>query len=368
MFFSPSSIGRAFLLGDSMDDIQKSLYIARLISGQQRFKYENKWYTLKNPTPEQLLVLEEYLSVIRQEMVDFGVLDRKELLKILYEQGMWSTDEEKSLREHKKQIEDLKITLFEQRYKSVQQQITRNNLKVFNEELDRLNDKKYSFDNLSLEGNLFATRMRILFGMCIYISKGETYWKDQDDFSEWDVFDPVLDALFVSFVKSKISPKEIRTIARTDPWTNYWSIKGLSKDGLFHDSILCLSDEQRNLISWSNTYEFISNLQGADKLSDFIVNDDDMLDGWILLYNKSTTKESYGTDNFGKGDEVYVPVDTMEDAKRIHEMNDPIAKAQIREDMAAIDKAGRLDEMYRPTYQKKHNAAYAEAARLKGVI
>lgn len=350
-----------------MDETQKSLYIARLISGQQRFRHDGKWYTLKNPTPEQLLVIEEYSNLLREEMIEDGVLPRKQLMRILYEQGMWSEEEEKALADYRKQIDDLKITLFEQRYKSVQKEITRNNLKVFTEKLDRLSDKKYSFDNLSLEGNLFATRMRILFGMCIYISKGETYWKDQDEFSDWDVFDPVLDELFTAFVKSKIKPKEIRQIARTDPWTNYWSIKGLSKEGLFHDPILCLSDEQRNLISWSNTYEFINNLQGADKLSDFIIQDDDMLDGWILLYNKSTSKESYGTDNFGKGDEVYIPVDTIEDAKRIHDMNDPITKAQIKQDMDAIDKAGTLDEMYRPTYQRKHNAAYAEAARIKGV-
>lgn len=350
-----------------MDETQKSLYITRLISGQQRFRHDGKWYTLKNPTPEQLLVIEEYINLLREEMMEFGVLGRAELIKILYEQGMWSPEQEKSLNEHKKQIDDLKITLFEQRYKSVQKEITRNNIKLFSEKLDKLNDKKYAFDNLSLEGNLFATRMRILFGMCIYISKGETYWKDQDEFSEWDVFDPVLDELFVAYVRSKIRPKDIRLIARTDPWTNLWSIKGLSKEGIFHDPILCLSDEQRNLISWSNTYEFINNLQGADKLSDFVIQDDDMLDGWILLYNKSTTRENYGTDNFGKGDEVYIPVDTIEDAKRIHDMNDPVTKAQIKQDMDAIDRAGRLDEMNRPTYVRKHNAAYAEAARLKGV-
>lgn len=351
-----------------MDENLKSLYVARLTSGQQRFRHDGNTYLLKNPTPEQLLIVEEYMYEYKQDMESDEVLSRQKLLMIMKKNGLWSDEEEKEIGVIKKQIDDLKISLFESRYKSVQQKIIKNNINTYNQKLDELNSKRYALDNLSIEGNIFATRMRLLFGMCIYNRGGQTYWNDQEDFSEWDLYDPTIDSLFANYVKSKISPKEVRFIARTDPWTTYWSMKSHTGGSLFSSPVMCLSDEQRSLISWSNTYDFINNLQGADKLSDFIIEDDDMLDGWILIYNKANKRESYGTDNFGKGDEVFIMVDTIEDAKRIHEMNDPITRLEIQKEMAMIDERGTLSEMERPSYQKKHNAAYAEACRIKGVM
>ena len=351
-----------------MDDTKKMLYIARLTSGKQRLKYDGQVYILKNPTQYQLLILEEYMEEYKQEMEQEGIYPRKAILHIMKEQGLWSDAEEKEMEDVRKQIDDLKISLFENRYKSVQQKIIRNNLVKFNEQFEKLSNRKYALDNLSIEGNAFATRLRLLFGMCIYTCGEHPYWwRDPEGFTEWDDHDPTLDALFAQYVKLKMNPKDIRLLARTDPWSTMWTLRKTTKDPLFGDSLVCLNDEQRMLISWSNTYDFINNLQGPDKLSDFIVEDDDMLDGWILMYNKSTKRESYGTDNFGKGDEVYIPVDTIEDAKRIHEMNDPITRKQIQEEMAMIDERGTMSEMERPSYIRKHKAAFAEACRIKGV-
>ena len=113
-----------------MDENLKSLYVARLTSGQQRFRHDGNTYLLKNPTPEQLLIVEEYMYEYKQDMESDEVLSRQKLLMIMKKNGLWSDEEEKEIGVIKKQIDDLKISLFESRYKSVQQKIIKNNINI----------------------------------------------------------------------------------------------------------------------------------------------------------------------------------------------------------------------------------------------
>jgi len=86
-----------------------------------------------------------------------------------------------------------------------------------------------------------------------------------------------------------------------------------------------------------------------------IIADDDMLDGWVIVQRREregdvnrAAGEAVGNEKIRGSEEVYVPADTADDAKKVLSMNDGFAKATIKQRFALLRKRGEVAELEMP--------------------
>jgi hypothetical protein len=143
-----------------------------------------------------------------------------------------------------------------------------------------------------------------------------------------------------------LSADNIRMLARTMPWSWLWGI--LKTNGkLFSND--ALTNEQQSLISWSVMYDRIH--ESPDCPSDDIINDDDMLDGWLLIQRKQREaerkKQEVESAVGGKivnADEIFIPVETAEDALKVDLLNSPRAVNIKKQRLRQIKAEGMVKE------------------------
>jgi hypothetical protein len=144
-------------------------------------------------------------------------------------------------------------------------------------------------------------------------------------------------------------------LARTEPWKSIW-IAGKTESSVFGKPSSELTEEQKAIVLWSRMYDSV--YENPKCPPDFIINDDDTLDGWLITQNRkreSEVKGAYGEQHLGKvgkdGAEVYIPVQSAKDAQRGEEMNDARARIIKRQRMAAVKSKGSIKEQYMPDSQ-----------------
>ena len=93
-----------------------------------------------------------------------------------------------------------------------------------------------------------------------------------------------------------------------------------------------------------------------EDLSEEVVEDDDLLDGWLILENRKREEERKGGDddkNKSGTTEVFVPVDTIEDARRVNALNDANAKLIKRERASRLAQKGVVKEQELPDARQR---------------
>jgi len=123
--------------------------------------------------------------------------------------------------------------------------------------------------------------------------------------------------------------------------------------GLFGIAAVDMTDEQRNLVSWSGLYENIQ--QHPNCPSDEVLEDDDLLDGWMIEQRKErershNQKQADGITNekIRNADEVFLMADTDDDARKIDELNDERAKHIKRQRFKVLKEKGTVNELDMP--------------------
>jgi hypothetical protein len=128
------------------------------------------------------------------------------------------------------------------------------------------------------------------------------------------------ESIYWGVLRQQVDMDRIRGIARGDWWRTYWTVKRAT---IFRYEPL--TDEQLTLSSYSRMYDNV--YKHHDSPPQPIIDDDDMLDGWLFLQQQPKKKEpSYGH-KIDSSKEVFVMVKDQEHANAIYEMNGPEQKA-----------------------------------------
>jgi hypothetical protein len=127
-----------------------------------------------------------------------------------------------------------------------------------------------------------------------------------------------------------------------------------------------LTDEQQNLIAWSKLYDNIH--EHIEPPPSEVVEDDDLLDGWLILEQKKREKEQReraGDDKGKRGgaQEMFIPAETPEDAKRIEAMNEPGMAFIKRQRMATLKTQKVVSEQHMPDSKQQINVQAAQQFR-----
>ena len=98
--------------------------------------------------------------------------------------------------------------------------------------------------------------------------------------------------IFSIWQDSLLSESQIRILARSYIWKSIYNQSKSSRFPLFKkhkNKNVDLTVNQRNLLTWSNIYDNVN--ESLECPDEFVINDDDMLDGWFIDQKRNKDKE-----------------------------------------------------------------------------
>jgi len=122
-----------------------------------------------------------------------------------------------------------------------------------------------------------------------------------------------------------------------------------------------MTDEQKTLITWSSIYDNIS--EHPDCPPDYIINDDDVLDGWLIIQrrkrekdmNKQRAESLITNEKIKNSAEIFLPAGNVEDMKKIASLNDQYGDSVKRQRFKTINKRGIVEEKDMPDTRRELN-------------
>jgi hypothetical protein len=345
---------------------RKELILSRIIAGCLRINYEKSYLYVRQPTREHKYIANEIYEETLRECELEGLYNDDELLDFLIEYEIWDEDKQKLLDGVQKDIETIKIKLFNLAFKEREREMARKMLVVAKKTVYDLIALRNSKNDLSCAGVAQTAKSKYLLGVSLYYQNNERVFPD--DYHLWITGSNIIEDVANFYFQNHIQEEDYREISRTEPWRSTWNAKR-GEGKVFGLPSADLSDEQRVLIIWSGIYDSI--YEHPECPPDEVVEDNDMIDGWMLIQRNKRradldNKRGLGAienEKIKNSDEVYFPVNTLEDAKKVDTLNDDHAMLIKRKRIRLLREKGTVNEVEMPdTLQKLH----MEANKLRG--
>lgn len=332
--------------------IEKSLN--QIISGYLKFKHKNLLFKIMHPTVEAKCESDNIYQEVLYECQLSGLYTDNELLRFLYKNGLWSDDKENKIEGIKKDIEEFKVKMYELTLKKNEMEIARKALRIAEFHMFRLLKEKHSYDYISARGCAKIAKENYLLLSSVRDSDNNLIFKNVID-EPMNLLIPI-----VSFYqKHRVSDKDIRTISKSEQWKMLWSLNK-SPEKIFNKAILDMTDEQKALCAFARFYDNV--YESHECPHESIINDDDLLDGWLIVQKRKRDKEHdvkliddkiSPNEKIRNADEVYVITDDKEIAKKIDNMNDIGAKIIKEQRMNTVKARGIVNELDMPDVKQR---------------
>lgn len=330
-----------------MEFYRREFFINRLIYGILRYKLPNgKVLYIKQPTPEVKYEAQEIAYESYEEAKETGAFDEQGILAYLIDLDMWTEEKEKEytkvLPDH---IDYWKVELYKALGQKDKQTTLRKYLTAAEEGLDKLAKIRHTYDSMTCAG--IANYNKIYF-----IIENSTFLKDGTPYNFEDIS---ISELLNFYSNAILSEKEIRKLARTEPWYSTWSTSQKTHISPFQCNI---TEEHKRLIMWSSLYDNIH--EAPDCPSAEVINDDDMLDGWMIIQRRDREKakfqkdaeNKFGNKKISNADEVFIVKDYYNQPeqkpddfiKEVDSLNDGVASIIKKQRVAQMKQAGSINE------------------------
>jgi hypothetical protein len=282
-----------------------------------------------------------YFDTIAEEKFE-GWLRESNLTNLLINYGYWTTNTENTIKELNKKIDKAKISIYENRLDNRTLKASRKNLQQLNIQLSNILSKKHDLFQNTLEGYATSIKNEYIFCNCLYDENNNKVFKLKDN-NSYILFNALLGATN----EKMIGIDHLRALARDNIWRSIWNCDKHNPFGI--RGAVYLSDDQRGLINFSIMYDSV--YDHNDCPEDYVIDDDDMLDGWIL-YQKEKVKKDKVKDSISSihknAQEVFIMAQTQEDLERISDLNDGHTQSIINARTRAIKKHGEVDDFDLP--------------------
>lgn len=334
-----------------MNDAELDFYITRILCGYLLFSYNGEKYQLKYPTNqlryeanllyESIINDEKYTEWIREEYI----------VRVLIMLGLWTRDTEKYIDQTEKKIENLKVDLYKNFSSKQYREKIRENLRSQEGLLAKAINTKTEFLSNTLEG--YASSLKHEFIVCNTLYKNNKLVfnaKDIKDNSSYQYFNQLVNEINNHTIPIKI----YKNIARSNIWRSYWNC---NKDYVFDKQVIDWTDEQRSLVNITKMYDNVYN--HPDCPDDKIIEDDDALDGWLIVQKKKVRQDKLqaqlDNNNPGlkKAQEVFIIAPDQESFEDIIEMNSPEAIHRMKEKFQYLrNSEGNVEDLSLPDVQR----------------
>jgi hypothetical protein len=330
-----------------MDQTYKEEIVARIVAGYMRCTVEGCVYVIKKPSLEDIYISHLIAKEYKEEC---GGVTEDYILDFMMEHEIWTPDDQQTLDTCIKNIDELKVQLYNAMYKSNEKQRIKLYIKATKDEMQKLMVKRNLYNFATNTGAASLLRSRYLIAMSLYYKNGQRCF-DEETFWSADAY--LLDQIVDIYYSSRLAEEQFRELARTEPWRSIWNNRK-SEGSLFGIPSTELNDEQRVLVSWSTLYDNV--YEHSECPPDDVIGDDDTLDGWLIIQRRKRQSDDernkaenlVSNEQIKNSGEVFIPVDTMEDAKKIDSLNDTHARMVKRQRLATVRKRGVVHEAAMP--------------------
>ncbi len=313
----------------------REYFVSRVRSGLYIVKHAGLRLIIRPHDIEQELESNLVYQEAYEEASEDGIMTEDEMEEWMLEKGLWSKEEDNVIKGIKKDIDKLRVQMYENRNKDDVKEAARRYLRAAERALVERLQKKTQFIANTCEGFAKTEQHR-------WLVQNSTYCNgDRFKFS-----DVILDEIISLQQQQVLSEKQIRELAREEPWRSIWALNDRVKFELFSNADKELTVDQKNLVVWSMMYDNIQ--EAAETPSEDVINDDDLLDGWFIVQKETREQEKLEAEMTGEltndkiknSQEVIVFADNKTDAKTIHEMNSPSSKVIKKERQEVIKEKG----------------------------
>jgi hypothetical protein len=336
-----------------MESTQREFFIHRIVSGSIHIDIDGKDYYLRNLNKYDRYKAQLVYNKAVKEAELSGLWNEDEVLEMMLVNGFWSSIQEQLMIDHQNNIEEFKVALYEAEFQSNTRFAIRTKLNSAKKELDKLSSQRHAFDYLTTKSIGLMTKLHFTICNGLYDSLGQKVYKGD----EWDngIIDHI-DYCIDTINSGRLTETEYRELARNEPWRLTWNTSKNST--LFDIPASEYTEEQKMLVFWSRLYDQIN--EHSEAPSDEVLEDDDMLDGWLIRQKKlrEKSKAKQAGENLIKNsrirdsDEIYLMAQTQADADKIHAMNDAAGEIARKTTMALINKHGSVKHSQLPHVQQ----------------
>lgn len=296
-----------------------------------RIRVKPYWYTFC--PPHMRVAAELYYKKCLKEFLDEGLYNEDDYNIFLVNNGFWSSAEQKQLEQSQKDLESLKLEAYKTSLTSlISAKAIKETISSKKEEILNLYCKKHAFEHLSAKGLATIQKNKFIVASSLIFKKKRLV----GSISQYHLLcSKELEDTINKIRDISCNETEIRYFARCEEWRSYWNTRKSGFD-IFGKPSVKLTDEQRNLILWSSLYDNI--YENPDCPPQFVIEDDDYLDGWMINQKKNKETEQKKTEftsnkKIKEAREVFIPVKKDEEgriytqhAKELESLNDDEAR------------------------------------------
>lgn len=335
-----------------MEQNKREKLITNIVSGVVYCSLAGKTYLIHESSSIDKIIAEQVYEDKLKEAELRGVNSNEKMVSELASIGHWTVNEQAELDTIPKRLENLKVQLYQSYFKYKGRDPIRKQLERMKKQYVKLLNKRDSLKKESAEGIGTLFKNKHLICSNVTDEHLNPLWKS-GEYLKQDA--KLIDILVQKYMVNRVDDDDLRELSRTEPWRTLWSV-AKAEGSLFGIPAIMLTAEQKNLVMWSRIYDNV--FESPDCPPDEVIEEDDMLDGWLITQSRKRDDErksahSFGGDKKGPaGQEVFLFADSEEDAERIKNMNDPQGQMIMKQKMASLQKAGgRLDETKMPDSQ-----------------
>jgi hypothetical protein len=165
------------------------------------------------------------------------------------------------------------------------------------------------------------------------------------------------DPILVNIVSRAVRSEEfsvilLRELAKTEPWRSQWAV------GKPNPFIGFLTNERTTLATYSRLYDDIRQRTSNDRPPDEVIDDDDMLDGWMIKERRKheqdqADRKEKREKKFDDGREIFIMAKTQAEADAIYNKNNPTVRGNIKRRFDALMEHGTLKDHELPDVADK---------------
>ncbi len=298
-------------------------------------------------------------SLVYQEAYDesiaAGILPEDQEIQTYIQINKWNPQTDIEIEGLKKDIYNIRRGLLDLFFNKEKLNKARQMLRQAEMALIERLTTKYELLKTSAESCAMISQQRYIIGQIAQTLDGQKYWADNDIFNDEIDIELINQLVYIFFNKSIATTRQIREIARSSPWKEFWSS---SKNicNLFNLSPVEWSNLQKDLVYWSYVYDMVND--AYERPMREIIEDDDLLDSWFIRQGeqieeraKKDSVEIPGNKSNKPGRQEHFIVTDKEGAKAVYALNDRTGRAKVQTKQKIISKQGIIKEQDLPESQ-----------------
>jgi hypothetical protein len=322
-----------------MKQHMREFFVSRLRTGLVFIRRDDRVAIVHSPTLLQSLVANQFAADAYEEAEFSGVMSKDEMLEWMIEKEMWGEEDEERIEGLTKDLEKLRIAIYHNRENDFLREEIRKGIRAGESQLSETSAKKSEYEINTCDGIALLSRYRWIVENCCTFEDNTPYTFE----------DMSAEYIIAEYQNSFLSEKQLRELARTEPWKSQWSVSKNSGKSLFLDPESELTQDQKGILIWASMYDNIQ--EHMECPPDEVLEDDDVLDGWFLVQREKRKREKLEqefedktSDKIKNANEVFIVGDLKKSQSKADAMNDPTATMHRRSREAQIKRKGHVQQ------------------------